>query len=176
MLAAVQAACDDPFGPRFWSGVPDTTLIYSSSRAEYVGRASAFDFIELQGLPIELPGITGQWDVALADANGGLALVPAGEFAGISSRAGIAVFPNAELDDIAAAPRDTAAFSTAAVMLDPTTVYVIRTRRAQCGFGSTGFRYAKMRPITIDVQAGTLSFEVVRNPYCNDRSLVPPAT
>jgi hypothetical protein len=175
LLAAAQAACDDPYGPRFWSDLPDTATVFSSSRIEHVGQPSAYDFIDLRGVPIELPGITGQWDVALADVNGALALVPAGEFDGITSRAGIAVFPNAVLDDITTAPRDTAAFRMTAVAVEPATVYVIRTRRASCGFGTTGVRYAKLRPIEIDALNGTLRFEVVRNPYCNDRSFIPPA-
>lgn len=174
VIVAALVACDDPFGPRFWSDEPETVLLYSSSRPELVGRPSAFDFVELQGLPIEIPGLTGNWDIALADEDGGLALVPAGAFEGITSRAAIAVVPNATLEDVTVAPRDTAEFRGSTVVVDPTSVYVIRTRRASCGFGTTGFRYAKLRALAIDVERGTLTFEVVRNPFCNDRSFIPP--
>jgi hypothetical protein len=174
-LAATQLACDDPFGPRLWSAAPDTAFIYSSSRAEYIGRVSSFDIVELRPVRIEVPGATGQWDFALADGNGALELVPAGELSGgLPSSAAIAIFPNQQLEDITAAPRDTALFRSTAVAVEPNTIYVIRSRRAPCGFGTAGFFYAKMRAVDIDVERGTLRFEVVRNPFCNDRALVPP--
>jgi len=53
--------------------------------------------------------------------------------------------------------------------------YVIRSRREACGaFGGTGVRYAKMKALALDAMAGSFRFEVVRNPYCNDRRLIPP--
>jgi hypothetical protein len=53
-------------------------------------------------------------------------------------------------------------------------VYIVRSRRASCGGVSSGYRYAKLRPVEIDVAAGTYRFEIVRNPYCDNRSFVPP--
>jgi hypothetical protein len=174
VVAATQAACEDPYGPRFWAAVPDTVELYSLSRAEFVGRPSAFDFVSLFSVPVEAPGVTGSWDVALVDEPGGLALVPAGAFAGFTSRAAIATMGPGQLVDVTEAPRDTAAYRLTAVTIQPNVVYVIRSRRGDCGFGSSGFRYAKVRAVTIDRAAGRLAFEYVRNPYCNDRSLVPP--
>lgn len=174
IVAATQAACDDPFGPQLWSAVPDTVELYSLSRAEFVGQASAFDFVSLFSVPVEAPGVTGSWDVALVDEAGGLALVSAGAFAGFTSRAAIATIGPGTLEDVTEAPRDTAAYRLTPVVMQPGTVYVIRSRRADCGFGSFGFRYAKVRAVEIDATGGRMSFEYVRNPYCNNRSLVPP--
>jgi hypothetical protein len=174
VVALAQTACDDPFGPRAWFAVPDTVLLHSLSRPELIGQASAFDFVSELRVPVEAPGVTGQWDIALVDEGGGLALVPAGAFGGFSSRAAIAVTSAQQLVDVLEAPRDTAAYRSTAVRIQPNVVYVVRTRRSDCGFGTSGFRYAKLRAVEIDPGSGRLRFEYVRNPFCNDRSLVPP--
>jgi hypothetical protein len=174
MLAAGLAACNDPYGPRLWSAAPDTVELYSLSRSEFIGRASAFDFVSAFAVPVEAPGATGAWDVALVDGPGGLHLMPASAFAGLNSRAAIATLGPGQLSDLVEAPRDTAAYHSTAVRVEPNTLYVIRSRRADCGFGTTGFRYAGVRAVEIDAPAGRLAFEYFRNPYCNDRSLVPP--
>jgi hypothetical protein len=53
-------------------------------------------------------------------------------------------------------------------------VYIVRSRRASCGGASGGYRYAKLRAVEINVVAGTYTFEIVRNPYCDNRSFIPP--
>ena len=170
------AACDDPFGPAVWDATPDTILIYSASRAEYLGRGSAIDIasVPVGVLPLEAPAVTGNWDFTLTDVEGGLALAPASAFQGLESRARVGVLPNRELEDVTEAPRDTTAFGVEPVLLREGDVYIVRSRRASCGGASSGSRYAKLRPVAIDVAAGTLSFEIVRNPFCDNRSFVPP--
>jgi hypothetical protein len=174
--ALLPAACGDPFGPRHWSDAPATAVLHSATRAELVGLPSAFDFIELRALPIEAPGVTGLWDVMLIDHEGALAFVPAGWLDGLESiRSAIAPVPAQTLEEVTVAPRDTSAWHRVPVPIVPGTVYVIRTRRGICGFGTTGVRYAKVLPIDIDAALGRVTFEFVRNPYCDDRALVPPA-
>jgi hypothetical protein len=178
------AACDDPFGPAVWDATPDTILIYSASRAEYLGRGSAIDIasVPVSVLPLEAPAVTGNWDFTLTDVAGGLALTPASAFQGLESRARVGVLSNRELEDVTQAPRDTTAsvvdgwsgFGVQPVLLRQGDVYIVRSRRASCGGASSGSRYAKLRPVAIDVAAGTLSFEIVRNPFCDNRSFVPP--
>lgn len=176
LAVLIVAACDDPFGPAIWNARPDTVLIYSASRAEHIGRASAVDITTLPvaPLPLEAPGVTGNWDIALTDLDGGLAIVPASAFEGLESRARIGVVPNSELDDVTQAPRDTAEFTVDPLPLREGDVYLIRSRRATCGGGSAGYRYGKLRPVAIDEAAGTLRFEIVVNPFCDNRSFVPP--
>lgn len=174
-LAVALGACNDQFGPRFWNATPDTVVMYSASRAEYLGFRSALDIATdpVATLPIEAPGLTGNWDVALADDAGGLAFVPAIAFDGFS-RARIAVMPAGTVfDELERAPSDTIAYTATAVQLQEGRVYVIRSRRAPCGFNA-GFRYAKVMPVEIDNAAGILRFAIVRNPYCDNRSFVPP--
>lgn len=175
LLVPIVAACDDGLGPQFWNATPDTMVIHSASRSEYLGIPSAIDVTAdpILPLPIEASGVTGNWDFMLAEDAGGLLLVPASVLPAIDSRARIAVLQGQDFDSLNEAPRDTALYSAAAVQLRPNTVYVIRSRRSNCGF-STGYRYAKLKPVDINATLGTLRFAIVRNPYCDDRSFVPP--
>jgi hypothetical protein len=175
LVVLLAAACDDPFGPRLWDATPDTIVLYSASRAEYIGHSSVVDIttVPVAPLPLEVPGLTGNWDFALTDADGGLALAPASAFAGLESRARIAVLPNRTLDEVRQAPRDTALYATTPVVVQAGDVYIIRSRRSSCG-GTNGYRYAKVRSVEIDVPRGIYTFEIVRNPFCDNRSFVPP--
>ena len=174
-LLPVLGACNDGLGPRFWNATPDTLLIHSATRGEYVGLASAVDVAAdpVTPLPIEVPGLTGSWDFALAEQDGGLVLLPAAVIPGTGSRARVALLEGRDFDALEEAPRDTALFSATAVPVRSDAVYVIRSRRTSCGF-TTGYRYAKVKPVEIDLAGGRLRFAVVRNPYCDDRSFVPP--
>ena len=178
LAVLIVAACDDPFGPTVWDATPDTLTLFSASRPEYLGLVSAVDITQFGGvvpLPIEAPGVTGNWDFALTDLDGGLALVPASAFAGLESRSRIGVLPDTiTWEEVTQAPRDTTEFGVDPLPLVAGSVYVVRSRRASCGGVSSGFRYGKLRAVEINVAAGTYRFEIVRNPLCDNRSFVPP--
>jgi hypothetical protein len=175
LLAASAVACDEDFGPTFWDATPDTVFIYSASRPQLLGLPSAYDFVNLARINIESASATGAWDVVLAEQNGQFVLVPASAFPGIVSRAGIARVTGTDLAAILEAPRDTADFDATPVTIDEGAIYVVRTRRAFCNeFGTDGVRYAKIQAVDVDATAGTFRFVVVRNPFCNDRALIPP--
>jgi hypothetical protein len=168
------AACEDEFKQE-WTAFPDTVELFSLSRPELLGRPSAYDFVP-PGIPIavENPAATGNWDVALTDQGGTLAFVPAGVF-GVNSRAGIATITAATtLEELEEAPSDTTAFKSTAIPIQLGKIYVVRTRRADCGFGSFGVRYAKFEAIEVNVPEGKLRFRTIANPYCNNRNLIPP--
>jgi len=170
------SACSDPFGPLSWDATPDTATIWSASRVELVNQPAGFDFA-LNAVPvyIESASATDNWDLVLVDEGGQLAVAPASYFAGQGSRAAIAVRPNSTLEDVTRAPSDSSAYVRAPVLLQAGTVYIIRTRTAVCEGGySTGTRYSKIRAVAIDQQAGSFTFELVRNPYCSNRSFTPP--
>jgi hypothetical protein len=168
------AACDDDLGPGFWDPTPDTLTIYSISRPDLIGLPSAFDGVQLRRVAVESPSATGTWDFVLAEQGANFVMVPASALGGAPSRAGIATIGTGALEDILEAPSDTAAFSALPVVIQPGTNYVLRTRREVCsGFG-TGVFYAKLQAVGVDASNGTYRFAVVRNPYCNDRRLVPP--
>ncbi len=166
-------ACDEELGLDDWTATPDTNVIYSLSRPELLGRPSAYDFINHTVLRVETPAATNSWDVALRDEGGQLALVPASGFQGQVSRAGLALITNQTFEELAEAPEDTAAFSSAPAVLQAGQVYAVRTRRAACSF-SNSVRYAKIKILDVDVTAGTVRFESILNPFCNDRALIPP--
>ncbi|HEX2167921.1 MAG TPA: hypothetical protein VHG09_11875 [Longimicrobiales bacterium] len=176
LAVLIVAACEDPYGPALWDATPDTLLIYSASRPVHVGRVSAVDITRQPALtlPLEAPGVTGQWDIALTDFNGELALAPASAFEGVESRSRIGVDTTRTFENLTEAPRDTLQFGVEPLPLRQGDVYIVRSRRASCGGVSAGYRYGKLRPITIDEAAGTLTFELVVNPYCDNRSFVPP--
>lgn len=174
VLGMTGAACGDGFGPRLWDATPDTVLIYSLSRPELLGLPSAYDAIQLRRVLVENPVATGTWDIALGEQNGQFVMLPAAVLTGVTSRAGIATIGGGALEAVREAPADTTRFSTVPVPIQPGTIYVLRTRREQCpGFGN-GVRYAKLHALSIDETAGAFRFAIVRNPYCNDRALIPP--
>jgi hypothetical protein len=177
LVVLVAAACDDPFGPQTWNATPDTTFLYSASRAEYAGLFSVLDItsVPVARLPLEAPGLEGSWDFAVTDLDGGLALTPSSAFDGLGgdTRARVAELENTTLDAITQAPRDTTLYTSQSVRIQPGNVYIIRSRRSACGL-SSGYRYAKLSSVEIDVERGILHFAIVRNPYCDNRSFVPP--
>lgn len=170
--AMVLAACSDPLGPQPWDATPDTVSLFTASRPDLLGFPSAYDFVNLTPVRIEATSAPGNWDLAVT-GQGPLQFVPAGAFQGQTSRAGIATITNSTFEALAKAPTDTAAFTSQPVTLTQGGVYVVRSRRAPCSF-STAVHYAKVKVVSIDAASGLVRFAVVRNPYCNDRSFVPP--
>lgn len=173
LAAAVFTACDDSLDLGTWDATPDTVALYSLSRPDLLGFPSGYDFANRRVIEVEQPGATDNWDVALAQQDNALQLVPAGAFQGQTSRAGIATITGQPFDAVTEAPSDTARFSAQPVTLQPGGVYVIRTRRVVCGFG-TAVHYAKIQAVTVDPADGIATFAVVANPFCNDRSFIPP--
>jgi hypothetical protein len=165
------AACSDDLADN-WEVNVDSVTLYSASRPENIGRSSTLDFANWIPFPVETPGVTGRWDVTVTDANGTISLVPASAFSGLDTRAAIATLGNRTLEEVPTAPSDTAAYKRTAVAMQLGTVYVIRTRRIDCGFGS-GVRYGKFEPIEIDPVKGVIRLRAIVNPFCNSRDLIP---
>lgn len=178
IFALLLAACDDGLGPLPWAAIPDTLTIFSVSREELLGRPSALDISSqiVRTVVVESAAEAGTWDIALAELDGEFVMLPASVIPGLDQRVGIATMTETTLPDVREAPGDTARYATRRpVPIEIGTVYVIRSRREACGaFGGTGVRYAKMKALALDAMAGSFRFEVVRNPYCNDRRLIPP--
>jgi hypothetical protein len=172
--ATTLVACEDPFDIDDWTTITDTVQIFSLSRTEHIGEPAAYDFVTRVLRLVESPSAAGQWDVALRDENGQLAFVPAGAFPGQASRAGLAAIPaNTTFEQLSEAPPDTGSYTLTPRILQPGQVYVVRTRRASCGF-TTGVRFGKIKIISVDQAAGTVRFASVVNPLCNNRDLIPP--
>ena len=172
IAAAATAACDDGFGPQPWDATPDTITLFSASRLDLLGQPTAYDFVNRITIRVEQPGTANGWDVLLSGTSA-LQLNPASAFQGQNSRAAIATITNATFDALTEAPGDTASYSTNPITIQTGGVYVVRTRRYACSF-STAVNFAKIKAVSVDAAAGKARFAVVRNPYCNDRSFVPP--
>jgi hypothetical protein len=166
-------ACEDDLGLDEWSARPDTVTLYSLSRPDLINQPSAYDFVNHLVVRVESPSATGTWDVALRDEGNGLALVPAGGFQGLSSRAALSVITNRTFEELREAPEDTARFTSGPVVVQAGQVLAVRTRRAGCAF-TTSVRYGKIKIIDVNPAAGTVRFAAIVNPFCNDRSLIPP--
>lgn len=174
LLAAIPAAaCDDNLNLVPWDATPDTVALYTISRTDYIGLPSGYDMANLRIVVVEDPATTGNWDFVLSGTTQ-LELIPAPAFEGQAAlRAAIAPISGTSFEALKEAPSDTALFTRQAVPIREGGVYVIRTRRVACGFGQA-VHYGKIQVVSIDPARGTARFAVVLNPYCNDRSFVPP--
>jgi hypothetical protein len=172
-VATASAACgDDPFAIR-WVETPDTVTLFSLSRPE-LNLPSGFDFRGRAAVVVESPRSTGSWDVAVDTRDGRIVLLPAAAL-GVDSRAAVAPIPDMTYDELVEAPADTSRYvQNEPVPVDLGSVYVIRTRRTPGSFGSRCFYYAKMQPLSADVEVGTFTFFYDAARVCNDRRLIPP--
>ncbi len=176
LAAAVPlAACEDPFANQPWSALPDTVTLYSAGRAEYAGMPSALNIAgpSVSIVAIDQIGAAGEWDFLLNEEDGALLFVPSGVVPGLDSRAGLALRDETTLEALTRAPSGAGAYSRDPLTLIEGRIYVLRSRRAQCGFTS-GSNYGKMQVVALDAEHGTAVLAVVRNPYCDDRDLIPP--
>lgn len=174
MLPLAAAACDDDlFGPPRWFANPEEVTLYSLALPE-LNLPSAFDFIDRAAVRIESARAVGRWDVALDTEGGELVLLPP-EALDVPSAARITVLEDTTFDGVLEAPADTALYSSEEpVPLALGNVYVVQTRQGRGSFGRACVFYAKLEPLSIDLELGKLTFVFDASPVCNDRALVPP--
>jgi len=174
-LALVAAGCDDEFGPQVWVDLPDTVTIYSLARPELLGLPGAYDIVNRGAVRIEQPGMSVSWDLALSEEGGQFVLLPSGVLPDNPSPAALAHMPGADFKTLDAAPKreDSRWVDSLAVPLTVGEVYVVRSRPVSCIY-VTGSYFAKMRAVSVDPVVGSVTLELITNPYCNDRALVPP--
>ena len=172
-LSVGLAACgDDPFFFP-WESAPDTVLLYSLARPE-PNLDAAFNFHNRVKVRVEAATATGNWDVAVDTRGGQLVFLPPGAL-GIVSKAGVAALPGFSFDDLQDAPKDTAVYSKLApVPVELGTVYVVKTSQSPGIFGTNCSYYAKIEPLVIDVEGGTLRLMFDASPVCNSLRLIPP--
>jgi hypothetical protein len=112
--------------------------------------------------------------VVLDTQDGDLVFLPPGAF-NIASTARITELPGVDFGDVTRAPRDTTIYSgEAPVPVRSSSVYVVRTSESIGAFGTRCVYFAKLQPLEIDPEGGTLRFVFDSNPVCNDLRLVPP--
>lgn len=167
------AACgDDPFRVD-WVEAPDTVRLFSLAHPD-LNLVSGFDFNNRFALAVERADATGNWDMAVDTRGGRIVLLPPGAL-GVTSKARVAALKGRTLADVTEAPADTTLYEALnPVPVELGTVYVWRTRQGFGSFGTSCVYYAKMEPLIIDAEGGSLTFVFDGSPVCNDRSLVPP--
>lgn len=172
MLAAggFLAACDDITGLDWSYVVPDTVLLYSLSNADYFGMPSAYDFIFGGRVIVELDA-THNWDLAVANEQAAFSFLMPGALEGAAPTSSIIAIEDTPFDAIESAPAE--GYDSTRVAVDPTVVYVVRTRSIVDVSGITCRYYAKLEPVVIDTTAATLTFRYLANPNCNSRTLIP---
>jgi hypothetical protein len=162
-------ACDT-FEPN-WIGLPDFAVLYSLSRAEFIGRESAYDFAGQRRVVVERPKTQDpfDFDMAVTEIDGVFHALPAGLFEGFTIEPGIAVDSSGiRFEDMTTAPRD-GYVTDAPVLLREGWVYAVKTRRDFRGCNM----YGKFEVVDLD-PVGIVEIRAMRNPLCNDRNLVPP--
>jgi hypothetical protein len=174
-LAVVTAACGDGLGPLTWDATPVTGVLFSLARPELVGQPSAYDFVQLRRVVVESPGATGGWDIALSEQNGQFVFLTAGAFPGIDDDILITESTERTLAAVVEAPADTADYSRGPVAVVEDRIYIVRTRIASCITFGSGPYYGKFQVLSVDEARGSIELAAVRNRYCNDRDLIPPA-
>lgn len=166
------AACGaDPYKIN-WVVSPDTVVLYSLAHPN-LNLVSAMDFYNRQRLRVEDPAASGNWDVAIDTRAGKMVLVAPGAL-GMVSKARIVRIEGVNFDDVVMAPADTTLYTEKQPLpLVMGSVYVVRSRKQLGGYGTTCVYYAKMAPVEIDSEAGSIRFVFDSSPVCNDRNLVP---
>lgn len=172
LLAGALACGGNPFGFA-WIALAERVQLFALSRPE-LNVPSGYNFFQGTTVRVESPGSSGTWDVAVDTRDGELVLVPPGAL-GIDSRARITTVEGLGLREVLEAPSDTTVFiADRPVPLRMGVIYVVRTGRSAGSFGAGCVYFAKLEPITIDVEEGIFVFDEITNPVCNDPRLVPP--
>ncbi|GMV05827.1 MAG: hypothetical protein AMXMBFR53_21040 [Gemmatimonadota bacterium] len=162
---------DDPYYVE-WDQGTDTVDLYSLQNTR-PGLFNAFDFVNGYPVLLEVLGATGNWDVAVGGDAQGLTLLPTGAL-GIETTSGVKRVSGA-LADVTRAPQDSTEYvRIASVPLELGATYIIRTRvHANTSGETTCIFYAKMQPLTIDVETLRVRFVYGSNPNCGDTDLEP---
>lgn len=170
LAATTTVVACDTFEPT-WFAVPDTPLLHSLARPEFIGLPSAYDFIAQRPVVVERPKNQDPYDfdMAVTEIDGEFHVLPAGMFEGFPIQPGIAVDSSGiAFDDMDRAPRD-GYVTDRPIPLREGWVYAVQTRRDFRGCNM----YGKFAVIDLDA-AGIVELRAIRNPLCNDRNLVPP--
>src|SRR5690606_71202 len=110
---------------------------------------------------------------ALTEADGKLQLIPSGIVRELERGAGIAPLAETDFEAVTKVPGESSLYrEDEGVPMEVGKVYAIRSRRFYHFTGATCSLYGKLTPISADTDSGVLRFVIVRNPNCNDRSMI----
>lgn len=113
-----------------------------------------------------------RWDLAIRARDGALVFVPSGAL-GLSAAVGITQpLAGQTFQSVREAPGSASFITKEPVVIQEGAVYVVRSRTVPCGFGSTSL-YAKIQPLHVSVEDGTVRLLISTNEVCGDPRLVP---
>ncbi|WP_419935376.1 hypothetical protein [Candidatus Palauibacter sp.] len=168
ILVLAVAACDDPFAA-FLGDVPltptETTLFdYQTARIQ---DPPAFDIV--RAVPARVDQ-TLHWDFLFQIRAGVPELVPFSAAADSVTDSGLQV-TDERFEEVLEAPEEGYTLNSP-VPVRPGDVLIGRSRVDPTQFLACS-RYAKLRILDVDLEAGTLTFEHLVNPNCGDTVLEP---
>ena len=169
VAAVTLLACDDTTGPGFGDvpEEPSETTIFDF-RSSSVRDPSAFDIVE--GRPVRTDQSTG-WDFLFALQTDGTArLRPRNQVLGSGAASGLQPVQSS-FEDLDEAPEG-GYVTGSAVAVEEGDVLAGRSRQDP-SFGIGWQHFMKMEVLTVDRDAGTLTFRHLINPACDRRNLVP---
>ena len=150
----------------------DTVLLYSLAHPD-LNRSSAFNFVDRIALEIHAPDATGAWDLLLHTQDGELVFLPPGAL-GLPAEAMFLSLPGMAFDDVTRAPKDTTLYTKdLPLIVETSSVYVLRTHQGVDRFGLPCRFYGKLQPLEVKVDPGTVRFVYDVSRLCDDRGLVP---
>lgn len=174
------AACDDPnsgiYDPRIRE---DTVDLAAPAVAPEIPSALDVSYSSgpIRGRYPELAADAENWDVAIRREGDELLFAPAGLFqfqnptVGGASTAGVTEPIERTMDELRQAPSESAFVDDSMITIRPGFVYVVRSRTTGASFSGCQ-NYAKVQPLEVNAEAGTVRLRVVGNERCNDRRLV----
>lgn len=162
-------ACEDPFA-EFLLPVPDVpteeTLV--DFRVGALQDHSAFDGVRLRTVRVDQ---TGAWDFLFRTTETGEPqLAPFGAVAERFSEAGLQAVDR-EFEAIREAPEEGYVLDEPFAIAEGDVLVLITHRDPS--FSGRCRHYAKIRVLEIDLEGGTMTFEHLTNPNCEDRVLEP---
>ncbi len=166
-------ACgEDIFDVKWVNSSVQTVLIYSLTRPE-LNLPSGYDFVNRNPIEVQRPGATGFWDLLVDTRDGELLFFPPGAL-GIESEVMILALPDTTFDAVIEAPQDSTLYTKdQPLLIQPGTVFILRTHVGASQFGVPCAFWGKIETTEVEPALGTVVFIYDVSPLCDDRGLVP---
>lgn len=181
-LALVVTGCEDPAG---WQVDPllatDTVDLVAPTAPETLRHLpTALDVVAQGGIIVggrhpERVADAEEWDFVVRVRDGALVLVPAGAL-GMNNDPGITrALDGQTFEQVRSAPPRASFLTDSAVVMQPGSVHAVRSRQFVSFFGFC-VQYAKLQPLEVDPEAGTLRLQLTTNENCGDTRLALPGS
>jgi hypothetical protein len=171
-VMVVAAGCDNGLIVNYPSLVTDTITLYAPA-TQNAGRGTAMDISSDRAFGIaglrfpEKPSQAGQWDLTLRVIDNSIYLVPQGAF--FASAAAITPpITDQSFDSMIEIPGISTFRTDTMIALQEGQLFAARSR----DLGSGCIVFAKLQPLTVDVENAKVFFRIVTNESCSDPRLM----